>query len=309
MPEIFAGSAAYADPSPGPILTIGNFDGLHLGHRHLLGQLVQRAHAAGRPAAVYTFEPPPRVVLAPQQHQPRILPWTDKVRLLGELQIDQVIVERFTRSFAQHPPEWFASEVLQNRIQPSELLLGYDFRFGRARQGGIDRLRSLLPKMPIHQADVLQLDSSVVSSSAIRALILEGKVREAAKWLGRTHSVKGTVVSGDKRGRTIGFPTANLETDAELLPAHGVYAGWARTNGGDWHRAVANLGKRPTFDGLRFLIEVHLLDFSDDLYGSELEFAFVEHLRGEAVFAGADALSRQIKSDIETARSLLDARP
>ncbi len=309
MPEIFAGSAAYPDPSPGPVLTIGNFDGIHLGHRHLLGQLVRQAHAAGRPAAVYTFEPPPRVVLAPQQHQPRILPWTEKVRLLGDLQIDQVIVERFTRSFAQHPPEWFAREVLQRRIQPSALLLGYDFRFGRARQGGIERLQSLLPKMPIHQADVRQIDTSVVSSSAIRKLILNGEMQEAAKWLGRTHSIKGTVVPGDKRGRTIGFPTANMQTDAELLPAHGVYAGWARTNGGDWYQAVANLGKRPTFDGLRFLIEVHLLDFSDDLYGSELEFAFVEHLRGEETFEDGEALSKQIKIDVRNARTLLDRHP
>lgn len=307
MPEIFAGSAAYPVPSPAPVLSMGNYDGLHLGHRHLLAQLVSRAAELGAPACVYTFDPPPRVVLAPQQHQPRIQTWPDKVRILGELGVDQVIVERFSRAFAQHPPEWFASEVLSRRIQPRAMVLGYDFRFGRARAGDVHALRQMLPDVPISQVDALEINGGVVSSSAIRRLVGQGDVEGAAHLLGMTHRIRGTVVGGDRRGRTIGFPTANLETDAQLLPANGVYAVRARVDGGPWCDAVANLGERPTFDGRRFLIEVHLLDFAADLYGKGLEVAFVARLRDEQRFDGPDALVAQIRQDVAAARVALEA--
>ncbi len=305
MPEIFAGSAAYVVPSPAPVLSVGNYDGLHLGHRHLLARLVEQAQSMGAPACVYTFDPPPRVVLAPQQHQPRIQSWPDKVRILGELGIDQVIVERFSRSFAQHPPQWFAEEVLGRRIQPSAMVLGYDFRFGRARAGDIHTLRFLLPDLDIQQVEALEVGGQVVSSSAIRRLVAAGKVDKAAELLGLEHRIRGVVVDGDKRGRTIGVPTANLETDAQLLPANGVYAVRARVDGGPWRDGVANLGQRPTFDGVRFLIEVHLLDFSGDLYGRELEVGFFSRLRGEQRFDGSEALVAQIRADVAAARECL----
>jgi riboflavin kinase/FMN adenylyltransferase len=305
MPEIFAGSAAYVVPSPAPVLSVGNYDGLHLGHRHLLARLVEQAQSMGAPACVYTFDPPPRVVLAPQQHQPRIQSWPDKVRILGELGIDQVIVERFSRSFAQHPPQWFAEEVLGRRIQPSAMVLGYDFRFGRARAGDIHTLRFLLPDLDIQQVEALEVGGQVVSSSAIRRLVAAGKVDKAAELLGLEHRIRGVVVDGDKRGRTIGVPTANLETDAQLLPANGVYAVRARVDGGPWRDGVANLGQRPTFDGVRFLIEVHLLDFSGDLYGRELEVGFFSRLRGEQRFDGSEALVAQIRADVAAARESL----
>jgi len=302
MTQLFAGSAAYPQPGPGPALTIGNFDGVHQGHQHLLRELVATARSLGVPSCVYTFEPPPRVVLAPQQHQPRILPWTDKLRLLSEFGIDQVIVERFTRPFAQHPAPWFANVVLARRIRPSALVVGYDFRFGRARSGDLALLAELLPGVPIDQVAPFELDGAVVSSSALRALVREGEVERAAVLLGRPHLVTGTVVQGDQRGRTIGFPTANLETDAELLPANGVYAVRACVNGGPPLAAVANLGTRPTFDGRRFLIEVHLLDWSGELYGDELSVTFIGRLRGEVRFPDADALVAQIRADVAEAR-------
>jgi len=306
MPEIFAGSAAYPKPSAAPVLSVGNYDGLHLGHRHLLAQLVHRARELGAPACVYTFDPPPRVVLAPQQHQPRIQSWPDKVRILGELGVDQVIVERFSRSFAQHPPQWFATEVLGRRIQPRAMVLGYDFRFGRARAGDIHALRSLLPEIPIEQVDALKVRGGVVSSSAIRKLVTAGDVGQATELLGLEHRIRGTVVDGDKRGRTIGFPTANLQTDAQLLPKNGVYAVRVCVDGGAWLPAVANLGERPTFDCTRFLIEVHILDFSGDLYGREIEVGFIERLRDEQGFDGADALVAQIRADVVAARRTLE---
>jgi riboflavin kinase/FMN adenylyltransferase len=305
VPQVFAGSAAYPRTSVRPVLSIGNFDGLHLGHRHLIKNLVGRAGELGAPACVYTFDPPPRVVLAPAQHQPRIQSWPDKVRIMGELGVEHVIVERFTRSFAQHPPGWFVNEILSHRINPVAIVVGYDFRYGRARAGDVVSLRQALPDMRIDQVEALTIDGRIVSSSRIRELVASGDVHEASGLLGCSHRIRGTVVSGDRRGRTIGFPTANLETDSNLLPARGVYAVRARTDGGDWHDAVANLGTRPTFDGRGFLVEVHLLDFSGDLYGSEMEVSFVRRLRGEKQFKDSDALVAQIHDDVAAARESL----
>lgn len=288
------------------MLTIGNFDGLHHGHRHLISTLVKEAQDRGVPSAVYTFDPPPRVVLAPTQHPPRIQTWTDKVRIMGELGVNQVVVERFTRSFAQHPPSWFLDEVLASRIQPVGLVVGYDFRFGRGRAGDVETVRSAFPDIPVVQVQPLMMNGETVSSSRIRAAVVDGRVDEAAHWLGCPHRIRGTVVRGDARGRTIGFPTANLETDSELIPTRGVYAVRARSNQGEWMDAVANLGTRPTFDGRSFIVEVHLINFSGDLYGSEMEVAFVERLRGEIAFTSPEDLVQQIQTDVAQATKVLN---
>ena len=310
-PRIFAGSAAYAEQRGAvhPVLTIGNFDGVHRGHQALLSAVVERARARGVPAAVYTFDPPPRSVLAPAAAQPRLTDWSFRAHLLGALGVDHIIIERFTRAFAQHTPEWFALEVLGARLCPAEMVVGYDFRFGKARAGTQDLLTRLLPQVPISAVAALSLDGQVVSSSALRALIAEGAVEQAASLLGRCHEVRGAVVPGDRRGRQLGFPTANLETDAELLPPGGVYAVEASVNNGPWRAAVANLGVRPTFGGAgRFLIEVHLLDFRGDLYGHALAVRFVARLRGEQRFTDADALAAQIGCDVANARAVLGQR-
>ena len=306
-PLLLAGSAAVPAHLQRPVLTIGNFDGLHRGHRHLLARVQARATEMGAPVAVYTFDPPPRVVLAPQHHQPRICPWPDKVAMLGEAGVDVVVLERFTRAFAQHPPEWFADEILGRRIRPRALVVGYDFRFGRARSGTIELLRRRLPDIPIEQVEALEIDGAVVSSSRVRRLVTDGDVAAARVLLDRPHWVRGVVVSGDQRGRTIGFPTANLELDAELVPPGGVYAVWGRVDAGPWRPGVANLGVRPTFDGGRFLVEVHLLDFRGDIYGSQVEVAFAERLRPEQRFPDPAALVAQIRRDVGQARAVLEA--
>ena len=305
MPQIFAGSAAYDAQGSSPVVTIGNFDGLHQGHRSLITRLVMCARKAGAPSLVYTFDPPPRVVLAPNRRQPRIQSWPDKVRIMGELGVDQVVVERFTRSFARHPPDWFVEEILRRRLSPQALVLGYDFRFGSDRSGDVNTVRKAFPDIPIEQVNALELEGGIVSSSRIRSLVNSGEVEQASRLLGCPHVVRGTVVHGAARGRSMGFPTANIETDAELLPAQGVYACRARANGGSWLSAVANLGTRPTFDGQGFLVEVHLLDFSGDLYGSEMEVAFFGRIRGEQTFDGLEALKHQIEKDVKRARELL----
>jgi riboflavin kinase/FMN adenylyltransferase len=314
QPRGFAGSSAYLrrEKSDGrverPVLTVGNFDGVHLGHRSLLREVVEAARSRGVPACVYTFDPPPRQVLAPSQAQARITPWTERVRLLGELGIEQVIIERFTRAFAQHPPEWFVDEILGRRIQPVEIIVGYDFRFGRARAGTLETVAERLPRVPIRAVSALEHDGVTVSSSVIRKRIATGEVWGAAELLGRCHRVSGVVVSGDRRGRTLGFPTANLDCANEFVPAAGVYAVWAQIDGGDRLAGVANIGVRPTFgaDGpVRF--EVHLLDWTGSIYGSELEVSFVARIRGEMQFDGVDELTAQIRSDVHSARTHLFA--
>ncbi|NOY27131.1 MAG: bifunctional riboflavin kinase/FAD synthetase [Oligoflexia bacterium] len=305
MPEVVAGSAAYPPDGPGPVVTIGNFDGVHFGHRALLRRLVAAARQRDTAAVVYTFEPSPRTVLSPHQAMPRILAWPDKVRLLGQVGVDRVVVERFTPAFAQHPPDWFAKEVLKRRLRAQSLVVGYDFRFGRARGGDVPLLRKLLPSLEIEQVDAAQIDAVVASSSAVRRRVAEGRVSDAARLLGRAHFVRGTVVAGDRRGRMIGFPTANVQTDAELLPAQGVYAVWARVDGGAAVPGVANLGMRPTFDGTDCQLEVHLLDRGEDLYGRELQVDFVAHLRDECRFDGVDSLVAQIREDASQARRIL----
>ncbi len=309
-PTIFAGSAAYAAQrgAARPVLTIGNFDGVHLGHQRLLGEVLRRARARGEPAAVYTFDPPPRSVLAPAHAQPQLTDWSERARLLGSFDVQHIIIERFTRAFAQHTPEWFAQEVLGRWINPSEIVVGYDFRFGKARAGTLELLQRLLPKVPVSAIAAVEAEGGVVSSSRLRALVAAGEVAAAARLLGRPYAVRGAVVSGDRRGRTLGFPTANVESSAELLPAKGVYAVRASLNGGPPRPAVANLGVRPTFGGEgRFLVEVHLLNFSGELYGHELSVQFVARLRGEERFADADALRAQIARDTAAAWLALES--
>lgn len=312
-PTVFAGSAAYGrrrDAAARPVLTIGNFDGVHLGHRSLLAEVVTAARARGVPACVYTFDPPPRQVLAPSQARARITPWPDRVRLLGELGVDHVIIERFTRAFAQHPPSWFVDEILGRRIAPVELIVGYDFRFGRARAGTIDTVAERLPLAPIRAVEALQHGDVTVSSSEIRRRIASGNVEGARELLDRPHRVRGVVVPGDQRGRQLGFPTANLDCANEFVPATGVYAVWARIDQGAPIPAVVNIGVRPTFgpDGPK-RVEVHLLDWSGDIYGSEVEIAFVAHIRGEQRFSGIDTLTARIRADVDAARICLAAQP
>ena len=306
-PSVFAGSSAYPKDGPGPVLSIGNFDGVHVGHRWLLDKVVAKARSLGVPSCIYTFDPPPRVVLAPSLVRPRIVAWPERVRLLGEAGIDHVVVERFTRAFAQHPPAWFVDEILGHRLRPSAMVVGYDFRFGRARAGDIALIRTRLPELPIEQVDAHEV-GGIVSSSRIREVVEAGDMETAQALLGRPHRIHGTVIPGDKRGRTIGFPTANIESAAELVPPAGVYAVRARIDGGRWQDAVANLGVRPTFDKDGFSIEVHLLDFRGDIYGAQVEVAFIARLRAEKRFADILELQAQIQRDVVDARARLAGR-
>lgn len=308
MAQVFHGSHSYTAISARPVLTIGNFDGVHLGHQHLLSRVVARARALDAPACVYTFDPAPRAVLEPERCPPRILDLDQRVALLGRHGIDHVVVEPFDRDFAARPASWFAQEILAERLAPAALVVGHDFRFGRGRAGRTGDLATLLPDLQVEQVDQLLVEGVRPSSSRIREAVAEGRVRDAAEMLGRDYSLRGVVVPGDQRGQQLGFPTANIDTLAELLPASGVYAARVPIDGRPLP-AVVNLGVRPTFAGRRFLIEAHLLDFEDDLYGRTLELRFVEFLRPERRFSGPEALVAQIAEDVASAREILGAAP
>ena len=303
MLQVTLGSHA-CSPSP-RVVAVGNFDGVHAGHRALLAVLTDLADARGARATVTTFDPAPTAVLAPERHQPRIMPLADRVARLGEVGVEEVVVEAFDRPMGAHPARWFAREFLARRLGAVAVVVGYDFRFGHGREGTAALLREWLPGVEVLEVPALEDAEGPVSSSRVRRLVANGSVEVAAALLGRPHRLVGTVIAGDQRGRTIGFPTANLLLRTELLPANGVYAVRVRVDGTAARPGVMNLGTRPTVDGTRLSPEVHLLDFAGDLYGRELAVELVARLRAEVRFVSLDALVAQIRLDAEQARALL----
>jgi riboflavin kinase/FMN adenylyltransferase len=312
---VVRGTAALERPPRRPVLTIGNFDGVHIGHRAILRTVTDRARALDGEAVVYTFDPHPRKVLQGER-APALLTTTEqKLELLSAAQIDLVVLEPFTVEFARTEPETFVREHVHRRIAPLEVYVGYDFHFGRDREGSMRTLTEHGPRLGFAVTIIpeVTIGSRDVSSSRIRERLAEGEVGEAGLLLGRPFAVRGRVVAGDRRGRTLGFPTANLAPETEVLPGHGVYAGRARLlddgerPAGSRFGAVTNVGRRPTFGkDDPPLAEVHLLDFAGDLYGRRLEVSFERRLREERRFPGPDALREQIARDVAQARRYLE---
>ena len=312
--RIVRGSSSLEKPLERSVLTVGNFDGLHVGHRRIMNTVTSRARALGGEAAVYTFEPHPRKVLQPER-APRLLTTLEqKLELFEAAGVDVAIVEPFDLEFARVPAERFVREILFERIAPLEVYVGYDFRYGRDREGSMRTLTELGPHLGFSVTIVpeVKLGSRDVNSTRIRELLEQGHVGEAALLLGRPYSIRGRVIAGERRGRTLGFPTLNLAADNEVLPQAGVYACTVRfldagvPPEGSVHLAVTNVGRRPTFGDLSApLTEAHLLDFSADVYDRRVEVAFVDHIRAEQRFAGVDALRAQIARDAEAARARL----
>jgi riboflavin kinase/FMN adenylyltransferase len=309
--ELLRGSAALKRTLVRPVLTIGNFDGLHVGHRAIMEIVIERARALDGEAVVFTFHPHPRKVLRPDR-APRLLTTIEqKAELLEQAGVDVLIVEPFDRDFAATSPDRFVEEYIYRRIRPMEVYVGYDFHFGRDREGSMRLLTETGPRLGFAVTIIPEVTQGErdVNSTRIRDLLEEGQVDEAGELLGRPFSVRGVVVKGDGRGRGIGFPTANLDAENEVLPAAGVYAGELRfLDGGEPPRgslkaAVANVGVRPTFrDDQGFLAEAHLIDFEGDLYGRRVELAFRHRLRSEQKFPDVEALREQIARDVEEAR-------
>jgi len=307
--HFFRGSSTIPAPFPNTVLTIGNFDGVHIGHQMLIAETVERAHRRGGTPALMTFDPPPARVLG-RVAVPQIMTLEDKREVVEGLGIEVFVCETFNLAFASTPPKVFMEDFLERRIHPGEILVGYDFCFGKQREGNFEVLKRYFEPRGchVHQFSALTRSSEsrddealIVSSSEIRRLLQAGNVKRANEFLGRPHFIRGRVVRGDARGRLLGFPTANLHNGDNLLPAHGVYVVRASWEAGSFH-GVANIGRRPTFRGDTVRIEAHLLDFSGDIYGRTLRLEFLDRLRGERKFADIDALKAQIHRDIEAAR-------
>lgn len=299
MRVIVQGGGSVDRPPTGMAWTLGNFDGVHLGHRALL----ERTRSLAPRAGALTFDPPPRDVLRPDNGVPRLQSLASRIDALLDAGLEAVVVVGFDRDMASWTPSTFAGRMLAP-LEPVALAVGPDFRFGVGRSGGPADLREALGVEVIEQPAVCDASGAAVSSSAIRAALRVGDVAQAAAGLGRPHRVRGTVVRGDGRGRTLGFPTANLEGDGGMLPADGVYAATVRV-GERLAAAVCHLGPRPTFAGLAFRFEVHLLDGAAELTGTVLEVAFVARLRGVMRFDGPSALVAQIHTDVAAARRVL----
>lgn len=284
-------------------VTIGVYDGVHLGHQHVLRSL----GATGLPVVVVTFREHPVKIIDPGAAPPLLTSIEDRMALLADLGVHAVAVIDFDEGFRRLPAEEFVENVLVASLRARRVAVGRGFRFGHQQLGDVALLRALGSRHGFEVDDVDILEEGVpVRSTVVRALLQEGHATTAQRLLGRPHRLRGTVVPGDQRGRTIGFPTANLEVDPDVLvPGSGVFAVKIWVDG-ERHGGVVNIGKRPTFGGTESVIEAHLLDFSDDLYGRELVVDFIARLRSEQKFAGAEELVAAITNDVATARDVLE---
>jgi len=290
------------DPARRPVVTLGNFDGVHLGHQYIMKRLVERAAALGVPAVAVTFEPHPISVLRPDVAPKRILTPDQKREVLGEMGIDLLVIIEFTLEFSRKEPEVFIREVLSEKLRAQELVLGTNFRFGRARAGDLETLRSLGGTFgfQVRRVDPALSEGEMISSSRIRKALSEGRAGEAAAMLGRPYFVEGEVVRGDGRGRGMGFPTANVSVGGDVLVADGVYATSARLQNRTY-RGMAHVGQRPTFGLSTTAVETHLFDFSGEIYGRPLRLFFHRRLRETIAFDGPEALGRQLAKDRDQA--------
>ena len=318
------------DPRPAtwrsPVLALGNFDGLHRGHVKIIERIQRGAGERGGTSVVLTFDPHPPRVLRPDKAPSLLMTKAQKLDALARAGIQGAAVVKFTRDMSQWEPEKFVRTVLVEWLRVAEVWVGADFLFGRDRSGNFTLLRSLGAQQGfrVEKIDPIRYKDFVVSSTRIRRLVAEGRVDEAAALLGHQYAIEGTVVEGAKRGREIGFPTANLSTPNELIPPHGVYA-TAVTIDGALHPSVTNIGQRPTFgDRLTTTIETHVLPFDSrrggdaaaplaqglrpplDLYGRTLRLAFVQRLRDERKFPDIESLQDQIAADVRRATRLFD---
>ncbi len=294
----------------GAVVAIGNFDGVHRGHRSVIGFAMKRAAAAGKPSAVLTLEPHPRSYFRPDEPLFRLSDAHQKLRLLASTGLDGAVVLTFNAGLAGLPAERFVSEILVARLGVSGVAIGFDFHFGQGRGGSPAFLTEAGARygFPVDVAPKLEDEGRPVSSGTIRAALEAGRVVEAAELLGYPWYVSGAVIHGEKRGREMGFPTANLRLDPACGLKHGIYA--VRVGIGDRrYDGVASFGRRPTFDNGAPLLEVFLFDFSGDLYGQTLDVALIGWIRPEEKFGSMDALMVQMKRDAERARDALARNP
>ena len=293
-------------PLENTVVTIGNFDGVHLGHREIFRRVVTRAHRIGGTSVVFTFVPHPLKVLDPQRAPRLINSYAEKERLIEASCIDVLVCAPFSREFAAMSASRFVEEILVGKLGVRHMIVGYDYAFGRHREGDLPFLQRKGREFgfSVEELKPITADSTVYSSTRIRRMLMNGRVADVVDYLGRHYTVEGRVVGGERRGKKLGFPTANLETEKDLLPKPGVYAVKVR-RGDSLLDGVVNIGSNPTFGAEGFSVEVHLLDFSEEIYDENLRLYFIERLRDEMPFPSVEALVKRISADVEKARGIL----
>ncbi|GAA4369726.1 bifunctional riboflavin kinase/FAD synthetase [Hymenobacter saemangeumensis] len=311
----------FRDPALFPFLTnavvtSGTFDGVHVGHQRILSRLREVAQASGGPSVVITYWPHPRLVLGPPPTHPELLALQllntldERIAKLEDAGVDYLLIVPFTREFSEWTSEQYIQHLLLRTVGARQLVIGYDHRFGKNREGGFDYLSQHADRygLTVEEIPREDVDAVGVSSTRIRRALLSGDIATANRYLGYCYPLTGTVVHGQKLGRTIGYPTANLALTEplKLVPARGIYAVWAITTAGSRHQAMLSIGVRPTIGAdLEQTIEVNLLDFSGDLYDQELTLEFVAWLRPEEKYQGLDALTAQLALDEQATRAAL----
>lgn len=293
------------------VVTVGTFDGVHRGHQAIIDYLQRRSREQSGPSTLVSFDPHPRTVVHGDE-VPLLTTVAERADLLETLGLNRFVVVPFSTDFAQLGPEEYVEKVLVERIGLREITVGYDHRFGKNRAGDVDLLREL-GEIYGFEVDVIppqEVDRDVVSSSTIRAVLLEdGDVLRARELLGRPYQIEGAVARGEERGRKLGYPTANLalEDARKLVPKRGVYATEVVLPDGQQRGGMMNIGRRPTFDGMDVTVEVHILDYEGNLYGERLTVQFLQRLRDEQRFESADALATQLSEDEKHCRTVLEA--
>ncbi len=286
-----------------PVLTIGNYDGIHIGHQKIIERVVRKAREISGTAMLMTFNPHPLSVLKPDTYTRLITPLHLKKKLIEASGIEVMLLVPFDAQFQRLTPEIFIKDILADRLAVKEIIVGYDFKFGKGGAGNVTMLKKLAGTygFRFETIEAITLDGERVGSNAIRKLIMDGNVEKAAQFLGRPHMIEGVVVKGENRGKWMGFPTINLDTFFELVPKNGVYMTEVELKGRR-KPAVTNIGFNPTFGGKKFLMETHILDFSGNLYGKEVVIYFHKRIRDEMKFSGIDELKERISKDVALAR-------
>jgi riboflavin kinase/FMN adenylyltransferase len=296
---------------PKTVLTVGTFDGVHAGHKVLVNRVIKLAAKENARSVIVTFDPHPRDIINPGKAGIKLLSSLDeRSELLADLGVDEMVVIPFDRDFSLLTSEEFVRDIIWKKIGVSDFVIGYDHQFGRNREGTIATVQELGRELGFntHVVSKQEVGDKTVSSTAIRRAIHEvGDMQLAASLLSKNYILNGTVVHGDKRGKKIGYPTANIkpQNEKKVLPKKGVYAVWVRYEE-SYYKGMMNIGERPTFDGDSIIMEVHIFDFNSDIYGKDVQLQFVKRIRDEKVFGGLEELRTQLKKDEKSTRSVLE---
>ncbi len=306
--ELYKSLAEIKKPFANSYVTIGNFDGVHLGHHMLFSEVVSKAYKMAGTSIVVTFDPHPLQVMRPEIGIKLISTLEQKIELISLAGIDVLVVIPFSREFANTSAESFVDDILVKTIGVKELVVGYDYAFGKGRQGNIEFLKKQGSQkgFPVSVVEPFYVDDMLASSTKVRELVNEGRMMDVKKLLGRSYQIRGTVQEGKKRGGpVVGFPTANLHiSEEDLCPRHGVYVTQVIYDG-KCYGGVLNIGYNPTFGGNRLSVETHIFDFNQEIYGKKIKINLLKFLRGEQKFSGPAELADQIKEDISQARKII----